>query len=74
MTIDVLANDTDVDGDALSLVSASAPAHGTAAISNSKVVYTPARSYVGSDQFAYTVTDGHGGVASGAVYVSVLKK
>lgn len=74
ITIDVLANDVDIDGDTLALASVGAPAHGTATISNNKVIYTPTRSYAGSDQFAYTVTDGHGGVAAGAVYVTVLKK
>ena len=45
-TIAVLANDTDADGDALSLLSVTAPAHGTAvANANGTVLYTPAANY-----------------------------
>jgi hypothetical protein len=74
VTIAVLANDSDVDGDALALVSVSSPAHGTAAISGTSIVYTPARNFVGKDQFNYLITDGRGGTATATVTVSVLKK
>ena len=74
VTIAVLANDRDVDGDALALVSVSSPAHGTAVISGTSIVYTPARNFVGTDQFNYLVTDGRGGTATATVAVSVLKK
>ena len=74
VTIAVLANDSDADGDALTLVSVSSPAHGTAAISGTSIVYTPARNFVGNDQFNYLITDGRGGTATATVVVSVLKK
>ena len=74
VVIPVLANDHDVDGDTLRITSVSAPAHGTAAISGSNIVYTPTRGYSGGDQFAYTISDGHGGVASANVAVAVAKK
>src|SRR5207244_8796525 len=52
--LDVLANDSDPDGDALSITSAGAPQHGTAVISGTRVVYTPAAGYSGSDAFSYS--------------------
>jgi len=74
VTIAVLANDSDVDGDALALVNVSSPAHGTAAISGASIVYTPTRNFVGTDQFNYLITDGRGANATATVTVSVLKK
>ncbi|PKN83099.1 MAG: hypothetical protein CVU47_00390 [Chloroflexi bacterium HGW-Chloroflexi-9] len=57
--IAVLANDTDVDGDALTVASVSLPAHGTAVITDgTKVTYTPAAGYLGTDAFTYVVSDG----------------
>src|SRR5207247_4119985 len=48
----VLANDTDVDGDALTAALASGPAHGTLTLnSNGSFTYTPAAAYNGPDTF-----------------------
>ncbi len=71
--IDVLANDSDPDaGDVLTLVSVTVPAHGTASITtNSTVAYVPAAGFAGSDSFSYRINDGHGGIASGLVTVTV---
>ncbi|MDP1823041.1 MAG: Ig-like domain-containing protein [Archangium sp.] len=55
---DVLANDTDVDGDTLTIASVTTPAHGTATIVAGKVHYVPAATYRGPDQFDYVATDG----------------
>ncbi len=71
VTVDVLANDTDPDGDTVLLLSVGNPSHGTAAISGGKVVYTPASGYTGSDSFSYTVSDGKEGTASATVSVTV---
>ena len=60
-TIDVLANDTDTDGDTLSIGTVSDPPHGTALIQGGVVKYAPDANYNGSDSFTYTVNDGHGG-------------
>jgi Ca2+-binding RTX toxin-like protein len=66
--VDVRANDSDPDGDALSVVSVSEPQHGTAAIQPSgRIRYTPASGYEGSDSFTYVVGDGRGGTASAVV-------
>ncbi len=57
----LLANDTDVDGDALSVVSVALGAnpHGTVQLSNGVITYTPTVGYAGMDSFTYFVSDGH---------------
>ena len=71
-SIAVLANDTDADGDALSPLSLTAPAHGTAvANANGTVLYTPAVNYTGEDSFTYSISDNQGGSAIGTVAVTI---
>src|SRR6185312_6539227 len=69
--IDVLANDSDADGDALTITAVSTPAHGTAIAAGANVDYTPAANYLGDDTFTYSITDGRGGTASATVHVTV---
>ena len=73
VTVDVLANDTDPDGDSLRVESVSAPEHGTTRIAaGGGVLYTPEANYHGADRFTYVVTDPEGETASAAVEVTVL--
>ncbi|WP_418953954.1 tandem-95 repeat protein, partial [Vibrio parahaemolyticus] len=59
VTIDVLPNDTDVDGDKLSIQSATVPeAQGKVEIVDGKLVFTPAENFNGQAEITYTVTDG----------------
>ncbi|WP_031420113.1 cadherin-like domain-containing protein, partial [Vibrio parahaemolyticus] len=59
VTIDVLPNDTDVDGDKLSIESASVPKEqGTVEVVNGKLVFTPTENFNGDAEIIYTVTDG----------------
>ncbi|CAE6904890.1 COG2931 RTX toxins and related Ca2 -binding proteins [Vibrio sp. B1FIG11] len=59
VTIDVLTNDTDVDGDTLTIVNASVPAdQGTVEIVDGKLVFTPAENFNGEATISYTVSDG----------------
>ncbi|MCS0046711.1 tandem-95 repeat protein [Vibrio antiquarius] len=59
VTIDVLPNDTDVDGDTLSIQSASVPKEqGTVEVVDGKLVFTPAENFNGDAEITYTVTDG----------------
>ncbi|WP_257970532.1 tandem-95 repeat protein, partial [Vibrio parahaemolyticus] len=59
VTIDVLPNDTDIDGDKLSIQSATVPeAQGKVEIVDGKLVFTPAENFNGPAEITYTVTDG----------------
>lgn len=69
--INVLANDSDPEGDALTLVSVTAPGNGTAVISGERVRYTPNTGFSGSDTFSYTVRDSFGATSTANVTVNV---
>ena len=74
VAISVLANDTDVDNDSLSISSViTAPEHGIATINGTQIVYTPEVDYIGSDSFAYEISDGNGGFAVATVNVTVIE-
>ncbi|WP_159675653.1 Ig-like domain-containing protein, partial [Andreprevotia sp. IGB-42] len=63
---------TDVDGDALSFVKGTDPAHGTVTVDiNGNWTYTPANNYNGADSFTVTVSDGKGGSDTVTVNVGV---
>ena len=66
VTIAVLANDTDVEGDALSVASLTQPAHGTATLAGNAVTYTPNANFSGTDQFTYKAQDASGATSSPA--------
>ena len=71
VVIDVLANDTDTDGDALRIESVTAPENGTARIADGRVHYAPAADWHGTDRFRYTASDGNGGTAQAEVVIVV---
>lgn len=71
-SIAVLANDTDPEGQALTLTAVSTPTHGTASIAGGSINYTPTGGYVGADSFVYTVRDTDGHTATGMVAITVL--
>ena len=72
VVIAVLANDSNPDGDTLTVVSVSSPAHGTATINaDGTVTYLPQSAFFGSDTFTYTIDDGHGHTAVGSVSIVV---
>ena len=55
----MLANDTDVDGDALTAVLVTGPAHGTLTLNaDGSFTYTPDANYNGADSFTYSANDG----------------
>ena len=58
VTINVLDNDSDPEGENLTLAATTQPANGTAVVENDRVKYTPNAGYYGSDTFTYTVSDG----------------
>ena len=70
----VLANDSDADGDALTITgfSASSAQGGTVAVNaNGSFTYTPKPNFNGADSFSYTVSDGRGGFATSQVTLNV---
>ncbi|WP_193452751.1 retention module-containing protein [Pseudomonas nitroreducens] len=69
--IDVLANDTDVDGDKLTVSAASASNGSVVINTDGTLSYTPKTNFSGNDTISYTVSDGHGGTATSTVAVSV---
>ena len=72
-TINVLANDTDPDGDTLTIASVMNGTHGTVSIVDSRVVYTPNEpTFTGTDSFRYTISDGNGGTDWARVNVTVV--
>lgn len=70
--ITVKANDTDADGDSLTVTAVTQPANGTTAINeDGTITYTPTMGYSGTDTFSYTISDGQGGTASASVLVTI---
>ncbi|HGY56500.1 MAG TPA: tandem-95 repeat protein [Caldithrix abyssi] len=71
-TINVLANDSDVENDTLTVTDVTQGAHGTVAIlGDSSVTYTPDADYNGEDNFTYTVTDDQGASSTATVFVTI---
>ncbi|MQX35527.1 cadherin-like domain-containing protein [Roseospira navarrensis] len=69
---DLLANDTDVDGDALTLTDVSNAVGGTVSLNaDGDVVFTPDADFNGEATFDYTVSDGQGGTSTATVTVDV---
>jgi len=72
VTIMVLDNDLDADGDALTVASMSAPANGWCKLNaDGSIAYTPAVEFVGADTFTYTVSDVNGATETATVTVTV---
>jgi Cadherin-like domain len=73
VTIKVLANDSDPDGDPLEVVNVTQGANGEVVLNDDgTVTYTPAEGLDGTDRFTYTIDDDHGGQATGTVTITVL--
>jgi uncharacterized protein len=72
-TVVALANDTDVEGDALTVAAFTQGAHGEVkySVKNRNFRYTPDRGFKGTDSFTYTISDGNGGTATAVVTVVV---
>ena len=64
VTIPVLLNDSDPDGDALTIISVS-PTNGIASISGTNVVFTPTNNFARHGRIiGYTIRDNFGGTNS----------
>ena len=74
VVINVLANDTDADGDGLSVVGIiEEPENGSTEVidSGQRIRYTPDEGFFGTDRFVYEAADGRGGADQAAVTVTV---
>ncbi len=71
VTLNVLANDSDPDGNTLTVTANTTPANGTVTRKGGNVTYTPKAGFTGTDSFSYTISDGKGGTATGTVTITV---
>ena len=67
------ANDTDADGDALTVMGVTQGANGSVVTDSvsGNPIYTPNSGFSGVDYFSYTIDDGHGGTATATVTITV---
>src|SRR5439155_59654 len=71
VTISPLDNDSDLDGDSLT-ISTVTVTNGTAVIvGGTNVLFTPATNFNGTGTIGYTISDGNGGTASALITVTV---
>src|SRR5439155_130344 len=71
VTISPLDNDSDVEGDSLTITSVTAT-NGTAVIvGGTNVVFTPATNFNGTATIGYSISDGNGGTNSALITVTV---
>jgi VCBS repeat-containing protein len=74
VTINVLGNDVDPDGDTLTLDPTFTPTagHGTVTVNpDGTLRYTPAANFSGTDTIVYRITDGQGGFSTALVNITV---
>jgi len=71
-TIDVLANDRDLDGDPLTVSHASATNGQVRITADGRLVYIPNPGFSGTEIITYTISDGHGGFSTAKVTIEVV--
>jgi len=69
----LLSNDTDADGDVLSVIGVTATSTngGSVVLASGTITYTPLAALTNADRFTYTNSDGRGGVATGLVLIAI---
>ncbi|MFZ1752623.1 MAG: Ig-like domain-containing protein, partial [Caldilineaceae bacterium] len=72
MTIELLANDWDVDGDDLTASLLEPPATGSASIAEGRAIYHPAPGFVGEVRFRYRLEDAAGESDTASVSIFVV--
>jgi len=70
VTIDVLANDSDADGD-IELTDFSQPSNGNVVLDDDQLIYSPAEDFTGTESFTYSISDADGNSDSATVNVTV---
>lgn len=80
LLLQVLANDSDGDGQALSITDVEGAQHGTLQIvdgadadslAGDAILYTPDADFAGTETLAYCISDGHGGVDGASINLSL---
>lgn len=71
LTLALTGNDTDADGDTLTVAGNTLAASGTVSCSAGSCTYTPNPDFVGSDAFTYTISDGNDGTAAAEATITV---
>ncbi|MBM3599542.1 MAG: tandem-95 repeat protein [Alphaproteobacteria bacterium] len=72
---DLLGNDSDADGDPLTVTGVGNADHGDVAIDAAgRILFTPETGFAGTASFDYRVSDGHGGSDTARVAVSVATR
>ncbi|MGV6818068.1 MAG: Ig-like domain-containing protein [Thiotrichales bacterium] len=72
VTVNVLENDTDADGDGLAIKDFDQPDNGLVTLNeNGQFTYTPDDDFNGQDSFHYRITDGSGEISDALVIVNV---
>jgi VCBS repeat-containing protein len=75
VTVSVLNNDKDANGDVLSVTALTQPTNGTAVLnSNGTVTYTPKTGFAGTDKFTYKASDGLAQSTAATVTVTVVNR
>ena len=73
VTIPVIDNDYDPNGDTLSVIDLTSPSSGKVVINaDQTITYTPDDNFLGKDQFQYTISDGRGGQDTATVTVTTV--
>jgi len=73
-SIDVLANDTDIENDTLTIKTINYSGLGNAVIENNNIIYTPQASFSGIETITYVVNDGLNDSASATLTITVTAK
>ena len=73
ITVYVLVNDSDVDGDDLTISSATGASHGSISLAGDKksLTYTPSADWNGIETFNYTIKDSSNATATSSVVITV---
>jgi len=71
LAVEVLANDSDPDGDSLEVTGVGVAENGDTSIISNQVIYRPDAEFAGTESFVYTISDGRGGTDTATVTVTV---